>query len=103
MATEKRLIELTGQRFGKLVVIEYAGRNERRESLWRCDVLRRGTTESCGCGKGLKHGHHKKPWYSSYKAMMERCYLKSSGNYERYGGKPLQIRHHQRHRENFCR
>ena len=63
MATEKRLIDLTGQRYGHLVVIEYAGRNERRESLWRClcdcgkesivrgDVLRRGTTESCGCGK----------------------------------------------------
>ena len=103
MANEKRLIELTGQRFDKLVVIEYAGRNKRRESLWRClcdcgnepivrgDVLRRGTTESCGCGKGLKHGYHKKPWYSSYKAMMERCYLKSSGNYERYGGKGVTV------------
>jgi hypothetical protein len=103
MANEKRLIDLTGQRFGKLVVVEYAGRNERRESLWRCacdcgnesivrgDVLRRGTTESCGCGKGLKHGHHKKPWYSSYKAMMERCYLKSCGNYERYGGKGVTV------------
>ena len=103
MANEKRLIELTGKRFGKLVVIEYAGKNERRESLWRCvcdcgnesvvrgDVLRRGTTESCGCGKGLKHGHHKKPWYSSYKAMMERCYLKTSGNYERYGGKGVSV------------
>ena len=100
---EKRLIDLTGQRFGHLVVIEYAGRNERRESLWRClcdcgnesivrgDVLRRGTTESCGCGKGLKHGHHRKPWYPSYKAMMERCYLPSSGNYKRYGGKGVTV------------
>ena len=103
MATEKRLIDLTGQQFGKLVVIEYAGRNERRESLWRChcdcgnesvvrgDVLRRGTTESCGCGKGLKHGYHKKRWYSSYKAMMERCYLPSSENYKRYGGKGIVV------------
>jgi hypothetical protein len=103
MASEKRLIDLVGQRFGKLVVSEYAGRNERRESLWRCacdcgnesivrgDVLRRGTTESCGCGKGLKHGYHKKPWYSSYKAMMERCYLPSSANYQRYGGKGVTV------------
>ena len=103
MANEKRLIDLTGQRFGKLVALEYAGTSKRRESLWRCacdcgnesivrgDVLRRGTTESCGCGKGLKHGHHKKPWYSSYKAMMERCYLKSSSNYERYGGKGVTV------------
>lgn len=103
MVSEKRLIDLTGQRFGHLVVVEYAGRNERRESLWRChcdcgnesivrgDVLRRGTTESCGCGKGLKHGHHRKPWYSSYKAMMERCYLPSNGNYKRYGGKGVTV------------
>ena len=103
MATEKRLIDLTGQRFGHLVVMEYAGRNERRESLWRCqcdcgnesvvrgDVLRRGTTESCGCGKGLKHGYHKKRWYSSYKAMMERCYLPSNENFKRYGGKGITV------------
>lgn len=61
------------------------------ESIVRGDVLRRGTTESCGCGKGLKHGHHSKPWYSSYKAMMERCYLSSSGNYNRYGGKGITV------------
>lgn len=103
MANEKRLIDLTGQRFGQLVVMEYAGRNERRESLWRCqcdcgnesvvrgDVLRRGTTESCGCGKGLKHGYHKKRWYSSYKAMMERCYLPSNENFKRYGGKGITV------------
>lgn len=103
MATEQRLIDLTGERFSHLVVIEYAGKNHRRESLWRCrcdcgnetivrgDVLRRGTTKGCGCGKGLKHGYHKKPWYSSYKAMMERCYLPSSGSYNRYGGQGITV------------
>ena len=102
MATEKRLIDLTGQRFGKLVVISRESRY-RREATWRClcdcgketvvrgDVLRRGTTNSCGCGKGFKHGHFHKPWYPSYKAMMERCYLPSSGNYERYGGKGVTV------------
>ena len=102
MATERRLIDLTGQRFGRLVVISRESQY-RRNAQWRClcdcgketvvrgDVLCRGTTQSCGCGKGLKHGHHKKPWYSSYKAMMERCYLPSSGNYERYGGKGVTV------------
>jgi hypothetical protein len=98
MANEKRnLIDLTGQRFGKLVVISRESKYH-RNATWRClcdcgketvvrgDVLKRGTTQSCGCGKGLKHGYHKQPWYASYKAMMERCYLPSSGNYERYGG-----------------
>ena len=44
-----------------------------------------------GCGNGFKHGHFYKPWYPSYKAMMERCYLPSSGNYERYGGKGVTV------------
>ena len=99
----KRKIDLVGVRFGKLVVLGYAGKNKRRESLWRCacdcgnesivrgDVLRRGTTNSCGCGKGLKHGYFHEPWYSSYKAMMERCYLPSNGNYKRYGGNGVTV------------
>ena len=102
MATEKRLIDLTGQRFGKLVVISRESKYN-RNATWQClcdcgketvvrgDVLCRGTTQSCGCGKGLKHGHFKKPWYSSYKAMMERCYLPSNGNYMRYGGKGVTV------------
>ena len=68
MANEKRLIDLTGQRFGKLVVISRESKYH-RNATWRCicdcgketvvrgDVLCRGTTQSCGCGKGLKHGH----------------------------------------------
>lgn len=52
--------DLTGQRFGRLVVIEHAGR-KRTENVWRCkcdcgretDVLTgllvHGKTRSCGC------------------------------------------------------
>jgi hypothetical protein len=54
MANEKRLIDLTGQRFGKLVVIEYAGRNERRESLWvgGCPYVRFRRLENDFCSYG---------------------------------------------------
>ena len=53
--------DLTGQRFGRLVVIELAGRRTNGEAMWlcRCDCgkqvtptgsnLRRGNTTSCGC------------------------------------------------------
>lgn len=53
-------IDLTGQRFGRLVVIERAG-VDRRSSTWRCrcdcggiavvavKMLRPGYTKSCGC------------------------------------------------------
>lgn len=53
--------DLTGQRFGKLTVIKFVGRNKYGNSLWecRCDCggiktanasnLRDGCTKSCGC------------------------------------------------------
>src|SRR5262245_4008157 len=60
--TEANLIDLTGRRFGKLVVQRLAGR-ARRAIHWecRCDCggisvvragnLTRGNTKSCGCGR----------------------------------------------------
>jgi hypothetical protein len=55
-----KLIDLSGQRFGRLVVIERCGtRNTHPEWLCKCDCgkqhkvttnqLKRGTTKSCGC------------------------------------------------------
>lgn len=63
------LIDLTGQRFGKLVVINYVGKIEGKSgTYWNCQCdcgntkiingaqLRGGNTKTCGCGKyqGLK-------------------------------------------------
>ena len=57
------LIDLVGQRFGKLVVVERAGGTRFKHSMWKCkcdcgnevilngDLLRNGTTHSCGCIK----------------------------------------------------
>jgi hypothetical protein len=60
-----KIIDLTGQRFGKLMVIELAKKpegNKNSSSFWlcRCDCgkekvidghsLRRGSSKSCGCG-----------------------------------------------------
>lgn len=54
-------VDLTGQRFGRLLVIEEAGRNKRSDVLWKCKCdcgnevtvctshLRTGNTKSCGC------------------------------------------------------
>lgn len=56
-----RPIDLTGQRFGRLVVVERAGSNAHGAAMWRCvcdcggearvrgDGLRSGRTRSCGC------------------------------------------------------
>lgn len=63
-----KMIDITGQIFGKLTVIENAGKLDGRRYFWKCQCecgnlivkpgasLRSGNTKSCGCGKydGLK-------------------------------------------------
>ena len=83
-------IDLTGERFGRLVVIREAGRSKDGGVLWlcKCDcgrekvirgvclTRRKNPTVSCGCWneeKKIKHGCAQKPWYDTYNAMMERC------------------------------
>ena len=61
METKKHNADLIGKRFGKLVVISYAGINKRNNPLWTCHCdcgstkivleysLKSGNTKSCGC------------------------------------------------------
>ena len=80
-------IDLTGQRFGRLVVIRECGRKNGNVA-WLCkcdcgnelvvsgDSLRGGRSQSCGCTRVVaskKHGCARKPWYKVYYSMMERC------------------------------
>lgn len=85
-------IDLTGQKFGRLTVVEEAGRDKRRHVLWRCrcecgqeviassDHLRSGHTISCGCFRSertaerhTKHGLHKHPLYRVWRCVIVRC------------------------------
>ena len=57
--------DITGQRFGKLVVMEYAGSNDKGKAMWKCKCdcggeciapgvkLRSGRKTSCGCKGGV--------------------------------------------------
>lgn len=57
----RKKIDLTGQKFGRLTVIEEAGRSNQKTVKWRCKCecgnetivysnnLRKGNTKSCGC------------------------------------------------------
>lgn len=76
----RRFIDLTGQRFGRLIVIAYYGKSKRGMSKWlcRCDcgreivayagnLKRPNHTTSCGCAqaeitekRSLKHGHNRR-------------------------------------------
>lgn len=79
--------ELTGQRFGRLVVLHEDGRDKWGQALWKCKCdcgsevtvrggdLRNGHTTSCGCFHSeriTKHGMNKTRLYSVWSGMLKR-------------------------------
>lgn len=107
------IIDLTGRKFGRLEVIEYAGKNHRNEAVWRCkcdcgkivdvrsEPLRTGHTKSCGCyrseldkakiGKPFvyKHLQRNTRLYSTWCNMKSRCNNKNNTYFSYYGGRGI--------------
>jgi hypothetical protein len=113
----KRL-DLTGQRFGRLMVLEAAPprRDRTRSRLYwccQCDCgvlrevegnnLRRGLTRSCGCfnreecaTRATKHGYSRRgkrsPEFSVYTNAKTRCTNPRHIFYKNYGGRGIEFR-----------
>lgn len=106
-----KLIDLSGKRYGKLVVIARV-ENRGKKTMWRCKCdcgretvvsgsnLHSGNTESCGClGRELTetgarhttHGACKSRLYHIWRAMRQRCYNPKYVYYSRYGGRGIVI------------
>lgn len=106
--------DLTGQRFGRLVVVRRAENDAHQNTRWlcRCECgmervvlgknLRNGSTRSCGCLHDEKarermtklcttHGHSDSPLYRVRNAMIERCYRPSCRGFPRYGGRGITV------------
>lgn len=70
----KKLSDLTGTRFGKLTVIENAGRDSSNQEIWKCHCdcgndcivlatrLKSGRKKSCGCLQKENRENIKKNW-----------------------------------------
>lgn len=111
----RKLVDLTGQRFGRLLVKEYLGRVH-HSSQWRCicdcgtevvtqaSGLRTGTTKSCGCWRSdrmskltLKHGEkggdrrNRSPEYKAWDSIKQRCFNPNGRDWKWYGGKGIRI------------
>jgi hypothetical protein len=99
-----KLVDRTGQVFGKLTVLEQAGRDKLKKVLWRCRCecgnetvvvsgsLVTGNTTSCGCeGGNFKHGGTGKGSYNTWRAMIRRCTIPTDKDYPRYGGKGVTV------------
>lgn len=109
-----RFIDLTGKKFGKLLVIKRvenyiqpSGAIKAR-FLCKCDCgketivdtsrLKSGNTKSCGCYKiektkeiKTKHGLKNTSIYAVWQAMKKRCYKKNNRAYKNYGGRGITI------------
>lgn len=105
-----RVKNLTGQRFGRLEVIAYAGIDKRGQATWLCRCtgadcdsrqttvvgaqLRIGHTKSCGCLRreaSLKHGLSGHPLYNVWYQMVARCTNPRDKGYAEYGGRGITV------------
>lgn len=97
--------DLTGKRFGRLTVLDFAFIKKRR-AYWRCLCdcgnktatrgisLTRGDTRSCGClrtERNTKHGMSESPEYRSWQAMLDRCRRKGNIAYKHYGARGITV------------
>jgi len=105
-----KLIDLTGQRFGRLTVLARDPATHKCSSYWICicdcgnrssvssQSLRNGVTTSCGCyqreatgNANRTHGKTKTRLYHVWESMRRRCNCNSDGAFKYYGGKGIKI------------
>jgi hypothetical protein len=103
-------VDLDGQRFGRLVVIERIpgfNKSGHAKYLCQCDCgetssvagmrLRRGDTVSCGCyarersRAATTHGMTKHRLFPTWQSMMARCYKAHCPAFPDYGGRGIVV------------
>jgi hypothetical protein len=117
----KKIIDLTGQRFGRLTVSKLANhRDARGRVLWELDcdcgnkltmiaaTFKYGNTSSCGCLRRemvgddhRTHGMSKTSTYSAWLAMRKRCNNVNCEDYPNYGGRGIKVCERWNSFENF--
>ena len=108
-----KVIDLTGQRFGRLVVINRAEtRGKNRRAFWNClcdcgknktiesQSLKFGRSKSCGClhnellaERQKKHGllYSNRRLYGIWSSMKQRCANPNRSAFKYYGGKGIKV------------
>jgi hypothetical protein len=110
------LVDLTGKRFGRLIVKERA-LTDRKRTTWVCQCdcgkqktvrasdLRSGHTQSCGClhkeivatssfvhrVDTTSHGKSRTRIYGIWSGIKTRCYNKHWKNHKNYGGRGISV------------
>lgn len=104
-----KLIDLTNQKFGRLLVIEFIGR-EKKQSKYKClcdcgnykdassNALRSNKIKSCGClnselilERNKTHGLSKHPLFVSWVGMRNRCFNPKHNRSDNYMSKGITV------------
>lgn len=105
-----KFVDITGQRFGRLVAINAKEKDKYGAYLWTCQCdcgnviksyswdLKNGRTKSCGCFKldnitafNYKHGNCYTRIYRIWLGMKDRCTNPKNNSYHNYGGRGITI------------
>lgn len=104
-----RVVDMSGRRVGRLLVLRENGRANNGEVRWlcRCDCGNdftatganlRGRTRSCGClhaerigALNRTHAGSQTHLYTIWSAMKQRCYYSKNKRYTDYNGRGIEI------------
>ena len=103
------LKDLTGQAFGRLTVVSFAGSVKGR-TTWHCSCacggtrtavgsdLKNGRTMSCGClqaqvrsSSHTRHGGRDWPEWRVWQSMIRRCHSPKATSFSYYGGRGIAV------------
>lgn len=106
----RNFIDLSGKRFGRLVVVEKTDQRSDGFVVWKCKCdcgnetfvrsssLRSGSTQSCGCLNKERvskaktiHGQYKSSEYRSWESIKARCYNLKNKQFKDYGGRGITV------------
>lgn len=99
------IIDIVGNTYNSLTVIEYAGK-KKNDALWKCQCvcggikyvittsLKRNKVKSCGCSNSdnrFIHGMSKSSEWSTWKSMKSRCQKENDKCYKDYGARGITV------------
>ena len=105
-----RVIDISGNRYGRLLVLERFGKTGDGKATWKCVCacgrevvvsgkdLRSGNTRSCGClqketaaSRHTIHSISSTRLYKIWMQMKERCYNPNTPQYKDWGGRGITV------------
>jgi hypothetical protein len=108
MVMSMKLIDRVGHTYGRLKVLSRAPNASKADTnaRWNCQCecgkfslaygqdLAKGKVKSCGCLNAeqiKKHGHSRKPVYSVWRQLFQRCENPDAPSYKNYGARGITV------------